>query len=81
MSAHNTRKYRGISIYLKPGKKTLTKDEGQMTAGEINYGARRAFVPQQDTVEKMMRKARRMIDKELDEKVDVVDKWFRTPLV
>ena len=78
MSMKKKRKYRGASVYIKTSK----WGDGTGISGEINFGGNaRKHVPQSDTVDGMMFKARRLIDAELDATEDVVAAWFKRPLV
>ena len=74
------RTYRGISVYIKPGARKHNPDNTKV-AGEIYFGTYRKWVPQADTVQGMMFKARRLIDRELDRAEDIEVRWFRTPLI
>jgi len=80
MTMKKRRTYRGINIYLKPGKVKKDPDNPKM-AGEIYFGTYRRWVPQSDTVDGMLFKARRLIDTELDRCEDIETRWFRTPLI
>ena len=73
-------RYRGISIYPKPGKGKRDPDNIKV-AGEIYFGKTRKWVPQQDTPEKMLDCARKLIDAHLDKKMLIEDRWFREAIV
>jgi hypothetical protein len=71
---NKTRVYRGVSVYIKPGK-----NGGY--AGEINFGHYRTYVRQQSSVLEMMEDAKKIIDANLTGVVNVEAAWFRMPLV
>jgi len=73
-------RYRGISIYPKPGKRRHDPDNVKV-AGEIYFGLTRSWVPQQDTAEEMLDCARKLIDAHLDKKMLIEDRWFREAIV
>ena len=73
-------RYRGISIYPKPGKRAKDPNNTKV-AGEIYFGLTRSWVPQQDTAEEMLDSARAMIDAHLDKRMLIEDRWFRESLV
>jgi len=78
MTMKKKRHYRGVNIYLKP----ITRwGDGTRMAAEINFGDSRLHVPTSKSVDSVMYKARRLIDKQLDRKKDVIAEWFKMRLV
>jgi len=80
MTSPRHRYYRGIKVYLQPARRKADPDN-EKVGGLINFISHRKAVPVSKTLESMMFKARRLIDRELDRAEAIEVRWFRTPLI